>query len=432
MGSLAALGIPVCEGYRGENLDWDPELVIIGNAIHRSNLESQRVEEQGLDRASFPEAVARFFLRERHSLVISGTHGKTTTTALTAWILHHAGRDPGALVGGVMRNFDATALSGQGPDFAIEGDEYDSAWFDKGAKFFHYLPQTAILTSLEFDHADIFPDLDAIRATFQRFVDLIPKDGLLVACADSSEVLAVANRCRGRLVTYGVEAEAEWQGEILDAADGWMRFTVQARGRDWGPYKSPLVGRHNLANTLAIMAAVEPLGVDPDKVGAALLEFKGIKRRQEVRGEVGGVSVLDDFAHHPTAVRETISSVRMSWPGRRLWAIFEPRTNTNRTNVFQDVYPDAFAAVGVSDEVIIAAVEHPERVADPADRFSPERLVRDLGDLDIRARYLGDVETIVTTVVAEARPGDVVLVMSNGSFDGIHEKLLAALAGGWT
>jgi len=427
---ITKLGIDLMEGFDAANLDWNPDLVIIGNAVARDNPESRRVEAEGRELLSMPAALARFFLRQRHPVVVAGTHGKTTTSALATWVLHHAGRAPGALVGGVMNNFGATSILGEGDEFVVEGDEYDSAWFDKESKFFHYLPQTAILTSLELDHVDIFPSFAALKRAFRRFVALLDADGLLVACKEYPDVVEVSAACAGSVLTYGLNARADWSGTVGTVADGWMELEVREGRRWWGPYRSPLVGRHNLLNIVGVMAAVkESFGIDPDRTAQALTEFKGIKRRQEVRGIAADVTVIDDFAHHPRAVTETIAATRMAYPGQRLWAVFEPCTNTSRTNVFQEQYQEAFADVGAGNEVIIAAINKPEKVADPTRRLDVAQLVAGLRAAGVAAQYIAEVEEIIYTVVHHSQPGDVVLCMSNGGFGNIHTRLLTALEG---
>ena len=423
---LARQGIEVMSGYGPSNLDWGPDLVVIGNVISKANPEGEEVLRRGLAYRSFPQAVEEIFLRERHPVVIVGTHGKTTSSALMAWVLREAGRDPSWLVGGVLKGEDLSYHLGKGPHFVIEGDEYETAFFDKGSKFLHYRPRTAILTSVEFDHAEMFRDLEAVRAAFTAFLSLIPRDGSLVYCADNANVRALAEKCPAKRIDYGVAEKATWVGRTRKTTPDGILFDVFRRNERFASYSSPLTGNHNLQNILGVTAAASELGMGPDEIGKGLASFPGVKRRQEVRGEERGVIVVDDFAHHPTAVRGTIAALAERFAGRRLWAVFEPRTNTSRRSVFQGEYAEAF---DMADEIVIAAVDRPERVPE-GERFSVERLVEDLRGRGLSARYIPDVESIVLCIGREARDGDIVLIMSNGAFGGIHERLLEALRAG--
>ncbi|MEW6777130.1 MAG: Mur ligase family protein, partial [Bdellovibrionota bacterium] len=390
---LRSIGITLMEGYRPENLAWGPELVVIGNAVSKTNLEAEEVLRKNIPYTSQAAALHKFFLEGRHPVVVAGTHGKSTTTALMAWILTSAGRDPGFFVGAVPKNFGKSFALGKGEHFVIEGDEYDTAFFDKGPKFLHYAPRTAILTSVEFDHADIYADLAAVRAAFEKFVDLIPPDGTLVACGDSPLVREVASRCRGKVEPYGISEDVtEWSGRILDASAKGARIEVRYGGKIFAEAASPLWGHHNLANQVATAAASKALGLSAAEWKKAIESFQGIRRRQEVRGITPrGVTIIDDFAHHPTAVRETLRALRMGFPEARLWAVFEPRTNTTRRAVFQKDYAEAFVG---ADKVVIAAVEKPEK-APEGDRFDPEQLARDLKARGQDAEYLFPVDKIV-------------------------------------
>jgi UDP-N-acetylmuramate: L-alanyl-gamma-D-glutamyl-meso-diaminopimelate ligase len=423
---LERQGIQILSGYRPSNLEWGPELVVIGNIVTRNNPEGEEVLRRGLEYRSFPQAVDEFFLRDRHPVVIAGTHGKTTTSALLAWVLEEAGRGPSWLVGGVLRGQERSFHLGRGEHFVIEGDEYESSYFDKGSKFLHYRPRTAVLTSVEFDHAEMFKDLDAVKRAFVDFLAIIPEEGTLVFCADDVLARALSVSCRGRRVDYGVREKATWVGRTRKATPEGILFDVFRGNERFASYSSPLTGNHNLQNMLAVTAACFHLGLGPDEIGLGLASFPGVKRRQEIRGVQRGVRVVDDFAHHPTAVRGTIAALAERFAGDRLWAVFEPRTNTSRRAVFQGEYAEAFDQ---ADEVIIAAVDHPER-APKDDRFSAERLVEELMQRGISARYVPEVPSIVELLARECREGDVVLVMSNGSFGGIHQRLLDALGGG--
>jgi UDP-N-acetylmuramate: L-alanyl-gamma-D-glutamyl-meso-diaminopimelate ligase len=420
---LARRGIRVMEGYRAENLAARPDLVVVGNVLSRGNPEIEALLESGLPYVSMPEAVRLFFLPEKHSLVVAGTHGKTTTTSLAAWTLLHAGRDPSLLVGGVAKDFEGGFRLGGGEAFVIEGDEYDTAFFDKEPKFLHYEPRTAILTSVEFDHADIFHDLDHVRAAFRKFVALIPPEGLLAVCGDDEGARAVAGEAHCRVVQYGLEEGADLRGEIEAVTPGETRFHALRDGRSLGRFCIPLPGAHNVRNALGVMAACLDRGLGEDALREALPRFGGVARRQEVRGEAAGVLVIDDFAHHPTSLGETIDAVRAQYAGRRVWAIFEPRSNTSRRNVHQREYAESLARAEV---VILAGVDNPGKIPE-AERLSPEAVAAALRGRGSDAHYIERVHDIVTHVAGSALPGDVLLVMSNGSFGGIHEKLLAAL-----
>ncbi len=421
---LEQLGITLMSGYRAGNLDWGPDLVVIGNIATASNPEAQAAVAGKLAWRSFPQAVEELFLRSSHPVVIAGTHGKTTTSALMAWVLKEAGRDPSWLVGGVLKGEDRSFHLGRGSTFVIEGDEYESAYFDKGSKFLHYRPRTAILTSVEFDHAEMFADLQAVKKTFAAFIALIPADGALVCCADDPLVRELSANCRGRRIDYGVKEKAAWVGRTRKATQDGILFDVFRGNERFASYTSPLTGNHNLQNILGVTAAASHLGLGPEEIGKGLASFPGVRRRQEIRGVARGVTVVDDFAHHPTAVHGTIGALAERYAGHRLWAVFEPRTNTSRRAVFQQEYAEAFDQ---ADLVLVAAVDHPER-APAGDRFSAEGLVEDLKRRGIEARYAPGVPAIVQIIAAEARDGDVVLIMSNGSFGGIHQKLLDALA----
>ncbi len=420
---LAGLGIRVMKGYRPENLAAPPDLVVVGNVLSRGNPEIEALLESGIPYVSMPEALNRFFLRGRHPLVVAGTHGKTTTTSLAAWALLHAGRDPSLLAGGVAKDFKGGFRLGAGETFVIEGDEYDTAFFDKEPKFLHYAPQTAILTSVEFDHADIFRDLDHVREAFRKFVALIPPDGLLAVCGDDGGALAVSREARCRVLRYGLEEGADLRGTVETVTPAGTRFQAHHRGTSLGRFSIPLPGAHNVRNALGVMAACLDRGLGVEALREALARFGGVARRQEVLGEADGVLVIDDFAHHPTSLGETIDAVRAQYAGRRVWAIFEPRSNTSRRKVHQKDYAESLARAEVA---IIAGVDNPGKIPE-AERLSPEAVAAALRDLGREAYYIERVDDIVAHAAVEARPGDVLLVMSNGSFGGIHAKLLETL-----
>jgi UDP-N-acetylmuramate: L-alanyl-gamma-D-glutamyl-meso-diaminopimelate ligase len=423
---LIAEGITTMSGYLPEHITSDIDLVVVGNAISRGNPELEVVLERKVRHCSLPEAIRDHFLWNARSIVLAGTHGKTTTTSLTAWLLTHGGLDPSLLVGGIALNFGEHGSSyrvGAGRDFVIEGDEYDSAFFDKTAKFLKYLPDVAVINNIEFDHADIYVDLDAVLLAFRRLVRLVPRNGLLLLGADSPEAHALAPTAVSPVETFGVMDGATWRAEDIEHRDGVTHFTVRRRSDRIGRFESPLLGVHNVRNALAAIAVGTYVGLAADVLTEGLRQFKGIKRRLETVGMARGVTVLDDFAHHPTAVHETLKALRTGYPGRRLWAVFEPRSASSCRRVFQHDFARAF---GAADEIVIAAVFRsnlPE-----SERLSAEQLVDDLQGAGHRARHIREVDDIVATIAAEGRSGDVVVLMSNGGFDGIHQKLLQALA----
>jgi UDP-N-acetylmuramate: L-alanyl-gamma-D-glutamyl-meso-diaminopimelate ligase len=427
---LREWGIPILKGYDTAHLARRPDLVIIGNVIRAQNPEAVHVREHGLKHLSMPQAVAEFGIRDRHSIVIAGTHGKTTTTALAAHVLLSAGRDPSFLVGGALVGYPESFRAADGDFFVIEGDEYDTAYFDKGSKFLHYRARTAVITSLEFDHADIFDSIEAVERAFLGLIKTVPDGGHLVVWkgAQRAVELARAHQGKRRLTIYSEVPDAE-----ANLSLAWFRsgpeglvFEPVQEGRSLGEMRLPLWGQFSAQNVLAVIGGLRDAELSPDELRAGLASFRGVKRRLEVRGEPAGVTVVDDFGHHPTAVKVTLEAARTRWPGRRLWALFEPRSATSRRNVFQAEFVDGFA---LADEVIIGSHERLGEI-DAAQRFSPEKLATDLRARGRGARAIAEVERIVDTVASEAKRGDVVLVFSNGSFGGLHDKLLARLAAG--
>ncbi|TVQ93859.1 MAG: UDP-N-acetylmuramate:L-alanyl-gamma-D-glutamyl-meso-diaminopimelate ligase [Deltaproteobacteria bacterium] len=421
---LASLGIEVMQGWKASNLDHEPDLVVVGNVMRAEYEESQATISRDLPYCSFPHLLGERFLRDAHSTVIAGTHGKTTTTAITAWLLEAAGLNPGFLIGGIVANFPRTARAGGGEHFVIEGDEYDTAFFDKQPKFLHYRPDTVVLTSVEFDHADIYQDLDHVKRSFRQLMQILPESGLLIVRADDPGAAEVAQECTAEIWRYGPGSTFDGRIEQIDTDRGLMRFTVLREGRSVGTFESRLVGEHNLYNQVAATAAALRAGASPQAIAQGFSTFLGIKRRQEVLGEPGGVTVVDDFAHHPTAVRLTLQALRQRFGERRLWAIWEPRSATSRRDVFQSDYASAFDA---ADRVLIAAPYDQSRIPEQ-ERFSAERLVRDLSARGLDALTLDSAAEIAGTVAAQAHPRDVVAVLSNGGFDGIHGQLLDLLA----
>jgi UDP-N-acetylmuramate: L-alanyl-gamma-D-glutamyl-meso-diaminopimelate ligase len=424
---LAAENIPTLSGYAAEHITSDLDLVVVGNAISRGNPELEEVLERKIRYCSLPEIIRDQFLWGARSIVVAGTHGKTTTTSLTGWLLTHGGLDPTILVGGIALNLGTNGSSyrvGQGRDFVIEGDEYDSAYFDKTAKFLKYLPDVAIVNNIEFDHADIYADLDAVRLAFRRLVNLVPRNGLLLLGSDSPHAAALQTHAVSPVETFGLGEGSTWRAENVAHRNGITSFDVRRQGTLFGRFESPLLGLHNVRNALAAIAAGSFAGLDAVQLARGLREFRGIKRRLETVGVVDDVVVLDDFAHHPTAVHETLAALRTGYPDRRIWAVFEPRSASSCRRVFQDDFARAF---GAADEVIIAGVFRsslPE-----SERLSADQLVGDLAAQGQRARHIDTVDDIIAAIAAERRPGDVVVLMSNGGFGGIHRRLLQALAG---
>jgi UDP-N-acetylmuramate: L-alanyl-gamma-D-glutamyl-meso-diaminopimelate ligase len=421
---LAEIGIPVMPGFHAEHLADNPALVIVGNAVSRGNPEAEHVLEHAIPHTSFPEALGRFLIGRRQSVVVAGTHGKTTTTALAAWVLTCADLAPGFFIGGVPLNFTAGLQPGSGDYVVLEGDEYDSAFFDKGPKFLHYRARHVILTSIEFDHADIYRDLDHVKEAFRRLIDMIPADGNLIACSEYAAVLELARAARCPVASYG--AGGDWEAFDLRFENGRSFFNPAYRGRREGELVANIIGRHNVQNALAVYAMGRALGIERRRLMEGFATFRGVKRRQEIRGECHGIVVIDDFAHHPTAVMETIEAVRQAYPGRRLWALFEPRSNTSRRNVFEREFARGLA---VADRVVLTDIYQAEKIP-PAERLSVPRVIAEINKIggDNRALMLADAGEIAGYLASHAAPGDIILAMSNGAFGGVHEKILQALA----
>ena len=420
---LAGMNVPVAQGYAPANLGHRPDLVVVGNVVTRRNPEAARLKELGLPYLSFPQTLRLFFLQGKKPLVVAGTHGKTTTSSLAAWMLDAAGYDPGFMIGGILGNYGRNHRLGRGDWFVVEGDEYDTAFFDKVPKFIHYAPLVGILTSVEFDHADIYPDLGAVIDAFRRFVALIPPQGRLVAWGDDPLVRELASASAAPVIYYGEGADNDWRAVGLETRGRRVSFRVIKNGAEAGRLFSPLPGRHNALNTLAAAAALDYAGLGLDRAAQGLEGYRGVRRRQEVRGEAAGVIVIDDFAHHPTAVKETTAAIRKAYPEARLAAVFEPRTNTSRRKVFQDDYAAAFDQ---ADLVFIRQAPDLEK-APEGDRFSAEKLVGDLRDRGKPAEFFPDADRLLDRLLEALRPGDVVLIMSNGGFENIHERLLSEL-----
>lgn len=415
---LAERKIEVISGYAEQNLAYKPDLIVVGNAISRGNPEAEYVLDHKLRYCSLPELLKEFFIRGKRSLVVSGTHGKTTTTSLLTWVFEHNGLNPSYLIGGIPNNLGQGARFTDSEWFIIEGDEYDTAFFDKRSKFVHYLPEVAIINNVEFDHADIFKDLDSIQISFKHFIRLIPRNGLLLGNGDDPNLGPLLNVTHCPVKRFGL-------GESNAIRAFNMRYGPTATEFEIPSFKFHinLVGELNVRNALAVVACAKHCGLKNHQIQSAFDTFKGIKRRMEVRGIAGGVTVLDDFGHHPTAIRETLRALRIKYPQQKVWAIFEPRTNTTRRNVFQNELASAFSD---ADSVVISQIARLELLA-PEERLNPEKLMLDLKNAGKSAAYLPDVESIVSHVAKGAQGGEVVCVFSNGGFGGIHGKLLERL-----
>jgi len=418
---VKALGVPVAEGYSAANLDWNPDVVIIGNVLSRGNVEVEAALSRRMRYISLPEWMKENVLRTRRPVAICGTHGKTTTTALTAYLLDACGMHPGFLIGGQPLDFPNSArLGAEGAPFVIEGDEYDTAFFDKRAKFLHYLPEIAVVTSIEFDHGDIYRDIDEIETAFRRLLRQIPADGLLLAWAGAPRTRALREHAFSCVETYGITADADWRGQIEGVDDdGRTEMTVFRSGAEWGKVRVPLAGQHNAQNALAAIAIAAHHGASACAVADALAAFKGVRRRMEIFHEAEGVTYVDDFAHHPTAIRETIAAARHRWPKRRLRVLFEPRSNTTVTNKFQGDLLEAFNA---ADEVWLGPIHRGDTIPDQ-ERLDRTKLVSDLASTGVSAHSADSVDEIVAGIRKTAQPRDVVLILSNGAFGGIYAKL---------
>ena len=421
---LSSLGIPWNEGFSEENLKPVPDLVVIGNAISRGNPELECVLDERIPYCSMPQILEKYFIPGHRSIVVAGTHGKTTTTAMLAWIFHAAGRRPDFLVGGVAPNFDDRSYGlGGGAEFIVEGDEYDTAFFDKAPKFLHYHPDELILTSLEFDHADIYPDLASIALQFRRLVNLVPRRGRILIWGESPELKDVVAQAFSPVETFGLAPDCDWQAGDVLWHDSATQFRVAHRGAEVARVRMPLAGKHNVLDALAAVALAHGRGIPAHAIERALASFESVRRRMEIKGEAAGILVVEDFAHHPTAIRLTLEAARTRWPGRRIWAAIEPRSNTMRRKVFQDVLPDALA---LAEAVIVGPVNRPQLLSDD-DRFSPERLLDALRRRGRIAEHFQSSDAIAEYLSENARAGDLILVMSNGSFDGLCSKVLDKL-----
>lgn len=421
---LESLGINIQKGYKAENLHPKPDFVIVGNVISAGNEEAQELVKLGIPYTSLAKAMGEFIIADRESIVISGTHGKTTTTSMMSWVAENAGAKPGFLIGGIPKNFSQSFKNPEGKFFVIEGDEYDTAYFDKVPKFIHYKPRHVILTSVEFDHADIYKDLQAVKDAFARLMQLIPENGTLLACAEDTNVMELRKlaKCKNSF-TYGFKADSDFRAKVLFQDATGTGFEVHHKGEILGPYNMQITGDYNVLNATAVVAMAKTLGFSENRIQIALESFEGVKRRQEILGEPGGILVIEDFAHHPTAVRETVKGIQKKYPNRKVFSVFEPRSATSRRKVFQQDYVQAFKG---SHEVMLAKAFDQSKI-DEENRFSSHELVEDLKKSGVTAEDFDNADQIVAALKARAKKGDVILIMSNGGFDGIYGKLLKAL-----
>ena len=420
---LSRKGIKVAEGFNEDNISYGPDLVVVGNAITKANPEVVKMQNMGLCFCSMPQAINRFIADNKKRIIVAGTHGKTTTSSIVSWILYKAGLSPSFIIGGILKNFSSNYRLGNGKFIVIEGDEYDTAFFDKGPKFLHYDPFMAVLTSIEFDHADIFKDINQVRYAFDSFISNISDKGKLYVFDQDDNISDLIKNKKCIIEKYGKDSGSYWRLGSVSIEPPWTIFEVLKQGITFGIFKTGLMGEHNLLNTLSAIAIADSLMIPVDIISEALETFEGIKRRQEVRGQKKDITVIDDFAHHPTAVKETIKAVKPFYPDGRLIAVFEPRTNSSMRKVFQNIYPLSF------DEADLICIRKPpllEKIP-VNERFSSEKLVDDLNNRGKNAHYFPDTEAIIDFLVKETRPGDVILIMSNGGFDNIHEKLLDKL-----
>jgi UDP-N-acetylmuramate: L-alanyl-gamma-D-glutamyl-meso-diaminopimelate ligase len=424
---LESLGISFFHSFDAVHLQPAPDMVIVGNIIARGNPELEEVLDRNIPYRSLPEILEEIFLPGHHSIVVSGTHGKTTTTAMLAWIFETAGRKPNFLVGGVAENFGKSYGLGGGEDFILEGDEYETAFWDRGPKFFHYHPDDLIITSLEYDHADIYPDFETYQLAFRRLVNLVPRRGRTIIWGDTNDsgpaLRRAAEKALCKVETYGFSEGNDWIASDLTIEKETVRFRVSHHGVNFGEFALPATGRHNVLNALAAMVVAQGRGIASGEIAQALKTFRSVKRRMDVKGEFGGVLVVDDFAHHPTAVRATIEAARGRWPERRVWAILEPRSNSMRRKIFQETLPQALA---LADRVILGGVFRSQQLGDD-NRLDPEGVAQSVRALNKEARVFNSSDEIAAVLAAESEPGDLLLVMSNGSFDGLCDKLIKKL-----
>lgn len=420
---LEEQGVELQEGFSAENLQYGPDLVIVGNAVRRENPEAVEMVRQGCCFCSMPQALNTFFAKEKAIFVASGTHGKTTTSSLMAWILYKAGYDPTFMIGGILKNFNTNYRIGNGNYIVFEGDEYDTAFFDKESKFFHFDSDVTVLTSVEFDHADIFNDINHIKAVFNKYLEQHKETSHVFACDHDDNITDITANKNCTIERYGKKTDSLWRLGTVVTENRQNRFEVFKGGEKYGDFKTCMPGEHNILNILSVIASSDTLGVSKNVISEALETFKGVKRRQEVRAVINGITVMDDFAHHPTAVRETISALKPFYRKGRIIAVFEPRTNSSRRNIFQDSYPASF------DSADIIIISEPVALTniDESERFSSGQLVADLKKRGLEAYHFDKTEHIVAELKKISRPDDLILIMSNGGFDNIHEKVINIL-----
>ncbi len=416
---LASMAIPVSQPYSEANLKPRPDWVVVGNAISRGNVELEYVLDQRIPFRSMPDTLYDYFLRTREPIVVAGTHGKTTTTSMLAWIFQYAGQNPSFLIGGIAENFGSSFAVRQGKHFILEGDEYDTAFFDKGPKFLHYFPQAIILTSVEFDHADIYKDLDAVKLAFKRLVNLVPRKGKIIAWDAGENIDDCLKKAFSPVERYGMKEDSYWRITDLSFEPDRTIWQVLREGQPWAQFEFALAGEYNVLNATAAAAMAGHYGIEPQVISEALLQFKSVKRRLEVRAEVDDITIIDDFAHHPTAIAATLKALRTRYPGARLWAIFEPRSNTLRRKVMQK---ELVASLAIADQVVITPIFKPEAVPE-SERLSTSSVINGIKKQGTPAREMADADEIVETIAPELRSGDIVAILSNGGFGGIYEKL---------
>ena len=420
---LEALSIPILEGYGPQNLSSNIDLVIVGNVITKDNPEAIEVSCLKLPYLSLPQALKHFAIKGKHSIVISGTHGKTTTSAIAAWILEKAGMDPGFMIGGIPQNFQTNFKLGKGPYFVIEGDEYDTAFFDKGPKFLHYDPWLTILTSIEFDHSDIYRNLDHVIESFRKLIELMPPEGFLIVNGDDEVITQEIKRAKCPVATYGITKNSLWKAVEITVQEDLTHLSILKSGKKYMTLSTPLYGYHNISNLLSAIVLADFLGISFSTISDAAKTFMGVKRRQEIIGEKKGILVIDDFAHHPTAVRETIRAVKEKYRKRRLIAVFEPRSNSSRRNIFQTRYASSFDN---ADLIMIPEPPLMEKIP-PAERFSSQHLVKDIKKRGVNGYYFPNTDQLLGALLGKVRASDVILIMSNGAFDNLPKRLLDLL-----
>jgi UDP-N-acetylmuramate: L-alanyl-gamma-D-glutamyl-meso-diaminopimelate ligase len=423
---LAHIGVPVAQPFAQVNLEPRPDLVVVGNAISRGNVELEYALDRRIPFTSMADLLHREFLSEREVLAVAGTHGKTTTTSMLSWIFHSAGRDPSFLIGGIAENFGSSFAVTDGPEFIIEGDEYDTAFFDKGPKFLHYFPKSLILTAVEFDHADIYKNLEEVKTAFKRLVNLVPKSGRIFAWDGHANVDECVAKAFCKVERYGFAEQSEWRVSEVDHQPDKTSWRVMRSGQPWAHFEFPLAGEYNVLNATAAAAMAAHYGISTESIATALRDFKSVKRRLEVKAEINGITIIDDFAHHPTAIAETLKALRTRYDGRRLWAVLEPRSNTLRRNVFQH---ELVQSLRLADRVVLAGIFKSEAIPEQ-ERLDPADVIAELQQQGTPAELHSTADEITAAIAPQLKAGDVVAILSNGGFGGIYEKLPARLERG--